>query len=109
MSEENFFWLSAQNLKDIPCNEDPREIVDSVHAKYVLLKGAFMSKDVATFGLNLSKKCFFLLQLFRTQMYVLTLDCYHWDKRDNGVMCLGGSPNIKAEGMPVGNFHDKHY
>ena len=29
-------------------------------------------------------------------MYFLALNCYHWDKHDNGVMCLGGSPNIKG-------------
>ena len=42
-------WPSALNLKDLPCNGDPRETVDRVHAKYFLLKGAFMSKNIATF------------------------------------------------------------
>ena len=39
-------------------------------------------------------------------MYFLALDCYHWDKRDNGVMYPEGSPNIKG-GVPVRNFNDK--
>ena len=44
-----FFSLSALNLKDIPCNGDSCEMLDMFHVKYVLLKGAFMSKTVATF------------------------------------------------------------
>ena len=40
-------------------------------------------------------------------MYFLALNCYHWDKRDIGVMCPEGSPNIKGVGVPVRNFHDK--
>ena len=43
------FSLSALNLKDIPCNGDSCETLDMFHVKYVLLKGAFMSKTVATF------------------------------------------------------------
>ena len=62
-----------------------------------------MSKTIAKSGLNLAKKCL-LLQLFRTQMYLLALNCYHWDKGDNGVMYPAGSPNIKVAGVPVGNF-----
>ena len=84
---------SALNLKDIPCNDDPRETVDRVHAKYVLLKGAFMLKSVATFVQKVALiwlKTAFFLQLFRTQMYFLTLNCYHWDKRDNGIYIFPG-------------------
>ena len=78
--------------------------VDRVHAKYVLLKGVFMLKNAATFvqkvALIWQKNCLFL-QLFRTQMYFLALNCYHWDKRDIGVyMCPRGSPNIKGVGCP---------
>ena len=40
-------------------------------------------------------------------MYFLALNCYHWDKRENGVMCPGGSPNIKGVRVPVRNFNDK--
>ena len=40
-------------------------------------------------------------------MYFLALNCYHWDKRENSVMCPGGSPNIKGVGVPVRNFNDK--
>ena len=69
-----------------------------------------MSKNVATFvhkvGLIWLKSAF-LLHLFRTQMYFLALNCYHWDKRDNRIMCPGGSPNIKGVEVPVRNFHDK--
>ena len=36
-------------LKDIPYNSDSCETLDSVHVKYVLPKGAFMSKTVVTF------------------------------------------------------------
>ena len=44
--KREIFWLSALNLKDIPCNGDPRETVDRVHAKYALLKGAFCNNVV---------------------------------------------------------------
>ena len=73
--------------------------MDRVDAENALFKGAFMSKNVATFVLKVGLiwlKSAFLLQLLRTQMYFLALNCYHWDKRDNGVMCPGGSPNIKG-------------
>ena len=40
------------SLKDIPYNGDSHEISDMVHVKYVLPKGAFMSKTVATFVQN---------------------------------------------------------
>ena len=72
---------------------------DRVHAKCVLLNGAFMSKNVATFVPKVALiwlKSAFLLQLFRTKMYFLALNCYHWDKRDNSVMWPGCSPNIKG-------------
>ena len=62
----------ALNLKDIPYNGYSRETgLDRVLAEYVLPKGAFMSRTVATFvqkvGLIWLKRSF-LLQLFRTQM-----------------------------------------
>ena len=66
-----------------------------------------MSKNIATFVQEMDLiwlKGAFLLQLFRTQMYFLALNCYHWDKHDNGVMCSGGSPNIKGVEVPVRNF-----
>ena len=98
-------------MKDIPCNGDTRETLDRVHAKYVLHKSAFMLKNVATFVQKVALiwlKTAFLLQLFGTQMYFLALNCYHWDKRDNGVMCPGGSLSIKGPlGVPVRNFNDK--
>ena len=40
-------------------NGDHHKTVDRVHAKYVLLKGAFMSKNIPKNGLNLAKKCLF--------------------------------------------------
>ena len=50
---------------------DSRELLDGVHVKYVLPKGAFMSNTVATFVQKWAQfwpKGGFLLQLFRTQM-----------------------------------------
>ena len=69
-----------------------------------------MLKNVATFVQKVALiwlKTAFLPQLFRTQMHFLALNCYHWDKRDNGVMCPGGSPNKKGVGVSVRNFNDK--
>ena len=69
-----------------------------------------MLKIVATFVQKVALiwlKTAFLLQLFRTQRYFLVLNCYPWDKRDNGAMCPGASPNIKGVGVPVRNFNDK--
>ena len=43
------FWFPALNLKDIPYNGDSRETLDRVYARYVLLKGAFISETIATF------------------------------------------------------------
>ena len=64
------FLLSELNLKDIAYNSEPREPLDRVHVKYVLSKGAFMSKTVAIFVENVGfiwLKGGFLLNLFRTQ------------------------------------------
>ena len=47
--KRNFSWLSVLNLKDIPHDSDPRETLDRVHIRCVVLRGAFMSKTVATF------------------------------------------------------------
>ena len=44
-----FFLLSALNLNNIPYNSDSRETLDRVHVKYIVPKGALMSKTVATF------------------------------------------------------------
>ena len=47
--KQNIFWLTALNLKDIPHKGDSHETLDRIHVKYVLSKGAFMSKTVSTF------------------------------------------------------------
>ena len=65
------FWLSELKLKDIPYNGDSRETLDRIHVRYILCKGAFVSKTVATFAQKVGLvwlKGGFLLQLFRTQM-----------------------------------------
>ena len=46
MSEEKFFGFLYQIWK--ASNGDPRETLDRIHVKYVLPKGAFMSKTVVT-------------------------------------------------------------
>ena len=45
-------FLSALNLKDIPCSDDFRETFDMAHVKYVLPTGVFMPKIVATYVQN---------------------------------------------------------
>ena len=68
------FWLSSLNLKDIPYNGDSCKTLDRVHVKHVLPKVAFISKTLATFAQKVGLiwlKRGFLLQLYRTQMYLL--------------------------------------
>ena len=87
------FWLSALNLKDIPYNGDIRETLNIVGVKYVLPKGAFMSKTVATLvqkvGLILLKGGFYFSYSGHKCNCWLKVVVPHWDKRDNGVMCTG--------------------
>ena len=79
-------------MKDIPYNGDSRETMDRVHAKYVLHKGAFMSKIVAIFvqkvGLVWLKGDFFT-SLIQDACNRWLKMVNHWDKRDNGVMWTG--------------------
>ena len=46
--EAKVLLLSAQNLKDIHYKIDYPEALGRAHVKYVLSKGAFMSKTVAS-------------------------------------------------------------
>ena len=66
-----FFLFSVPNLKCIPYNGNSRETLDMIHVKYVLPKGAFISKPVATFvqkvGLIWLKGGFYFSKI-RTQM-----------------------------------------
>ena len=69
--EKKWFWLIALNLKDIACNSDCRETLERIYVQYVLSKGAFMSKTIATFVQKLAfiwLQDGFIIQLFRTQM-----------------------------------------
>ena len=55
--------LSALNLKDKLYSGDPCETLDRAHVKYVLPKGAIMSKPLKPFsknGLNLAKRWLFI-------------------------------------------------
>ena len=92
MLEEKFFWLSALNLEDIPYNGDSRETLDRVHVKFVLPKGALMSKTVATFVQKVSFTwlkggIYFSYSGHKCNCWLKIVN--HWDKRYNGVMCTG--------------------
>ena len=88
--KREFFWLSALNLKDISYNGDSRETLDKVHVKYVLPKGALMSKTIATFvqkvGLIWLKDGLLLSYSGHKYNYWLKI-VTHLDKPDNSVMC----------------------
>ena len=75
-------------MKDIP--HDSRETLDSVHAKYVLSKGAIISKTVATFvqkvGLIWLNGGFYCSYSGHKCNYWLKI-VNHWDKCDSGVTC----------------------
>ena len=91
ISEEKFSWLFALNLKDIPYNSHSRETLKRVHVKYVLPKGPFMSKTVATFvqkvGLIWLKDGYFSYSGHKCNGWLKIVS--HWDQRDSGVMCTG--------------------
>ena len=69
--EDKVLLLSARNLKDIPYKIDSPEALDRAHVKYVLSKGAFMSKTVASVFQKVDliwPNGGLLLQLFKTKM-----------------------------------------
>ena len=86
------FHLSAMNVKNMPHNGDSRETLDRVHVKYVLPKGAFMSKTVATFvqkvGLIWLKVGFYFSYSGHKWNCWLKI-VNHWDKRDNEALLTG--------------------
>ena len=87
--QKSIFSPSALNLKVIPCNGDSCETLDMFYIKYVLPKGAFMSKTVATFvqkvGLIWLKVSFYLSYSEHKGNCWLKI-VNHWDERDS-VMC----------------------